>query len=383
MDAIHSVAPQSVILLLSFTSKVNVLFSPRSWKDGALVGFFIVISGSDPDRFLALKDNPPFQSFKCIQVLRLQLPQTLKFITRLIYYFKLNPNADKFECCKNIHPQLEWTDLDEIKLGTIKHLWGPELVEYCSVISDKIKQKISEYSLEEAFLYVPRDPPRNLEEDMLKSLNITEKDVERLYADFLEHCFPSFYQTLESFKCYMAKYGFEKNDCRLSKLFRAFNYSRNGYLSFHEFLLGIACMEPSIPHGEFRVKFIFRYYDTDDTGMLSEDSFKKLIMDMYPNTSEKEIKIKMDEALKAIGTTGGKVSSKDFIIAVGSHKFRGTSSLCRSSKPIFNQITRSIVAKSLSRPRSLNALGNALIKRQYNGELGLRQYHSVDYHQLV
>ncbi len=62
-----------------------------------------------------------------------------------------------------------------------------------------------EYSLDQAFFYVPRDPLRNLEEEMLKSGNITEKDKERLFGDFVEHCFQSRFLTIVSFKDYMSK----------------------------------------------------------------------------------------------------------------------------------------------------------------------------------
>jgi hypothetical protein len=38
---------------------------------------------------------------------------------------------------------------------------------------------------------------------MLKELNIGEAEVEKLYSDFIEHCFPAFSMTLHSFIDYM------------------------------------------------------------------------------------------------------------------------------------------------------------------------------------
>lgn len=243
----------------------------------------------------------------------------------------------------------------------VDYLWGPELVEFGRIISNSVVQQVCEFSLDEAFLYVPREPPRNLEEAMLKSIHITEKDVERLYADFIDHCFPSFYQTLESFKCYMAKYGFEKNDNRLYLLFRSFNYNNNGFLSFHELLIGLATIEPNTSHGESRVKFIFRYYDVDGAGALNYEKFKKMIIDMNPTATPDAINQKVSEGFSVIGTKlidgQQQISSDDFIVAVGSHRFRGTSNLCRSSKPIFTQISRTIAARTLKKLTANSNLG--------------------------
>ena len=340
----------------------------RSWKDGAIDGFCLVLSGgtTNKEMFEELKQSPPYASFKCMQIFRLQVPQTLKFITRTIYYFRLNPIAENFKCCQAIAPHLEWFSLAIIRSGRVPNLWGPELVECCKLITDKVKKKITEYSCEEAYMYVPRDPPENIEEDMLKSLHITQIDVERLYEDFVEHCFPSFYQTLTSFCCYMSKYKFEYDEARLIKLFAAFNIARNGFLSFHELLLGLACLEPNSTHGEFRSQFIFRYYDLDHTGFLTEEKLKAMVADMVPAENVEE---KLDEIISGIGGTSviGRfsVTEKDFLSAIGSHQIRGTSTLCRLPKSIFSQISRFLAMKCFSKINCKNVLGNVMIKRDY------------------
>ena len=67
------------------------------------------------------------------------------------------------------------------------------------------------------------NPPRTDEEAMLLSSNLSEKDIERLYSDFLDHCFPSMAMAFHSFRVYMTKYGFQFEDERLTHLFFAFN----------------------------------------------------------------------------------------------------------------------------------------------------------------
>lgn len=320
----------------------------RSLHEGALEGALSILSGGTMEVF---QEVPPFDRMSSMQVFRIQLPQTQRFVTRLIYYFSV-VDTPHYKCCKQLGPEYEWFDLKQVKEGRVDNLRGPELVELCNAIGDKIAEKIEEYSLEEALLYVPRDPPRNLEEDMLKALRVTEKDIERFYADFIEHCYPSFYQTYDSFKRYMAKYDFEKDEARCRKLFKAIAYKKKGYISFHEFLLGLACLEPTIQHGEYRVKFIFRYYDADENGHLSEDEFRDLIADMSNRKEDSDNR--MREALKLFKTVqlDGKtqIPASNFINAIGAHSFRGTSVLCRSTKPIFNQITKALVSKAIYTP---------------------------------
>jgi Ca2+-binding EF-hand superfamily protein len=81
---------------------------------------------------------------------------------------------------------------------------------------------------------------------MLKELNIAEAEVEKLYSDFIEHRFSAFRLTFHSFIDYITKYNYQKNDSRFLSLLNAFNYEKNGFLSFHELLLGLASMEPNL-----------------------------------------------------------------------------------------------------------------------------------------
>jgi Ca2+-binding EF-hand superfamily protein len=184
---------------------------------------------------------------------------------------------------------------------------------------------------------------------MLKELNIGEAEVEKLYSDFIEHCFPAFSMTLYSFINYMTKYSYQKNDSRFPSLFNAFNYEKNGFLSFHELLLGLASMEPTTSNREARIKFVFRYYDSDGDEFLCEDEFKKLIEDIAPECDENKLKTKYEEAIQAIGVKNNKISLQDFCKAVGSKTFRGTSNLCRSSKAILSQISQSITDRTEER----------------------------------
>src|SRR5699024_5889139 len=72
---IHCPAHDKVLV----TKRKNVRWMPfiemppkRSWEDGALVGFCLVLAAADKAKFEELKKAPPFRSYKCMHLLRIQ-----------------------------------------------------------------------------------------------------------------------------------------------------------------------------------------------------------------------------------------------------------------------------------------------------------------------
>jgi Ca2+-binding EF-hand superfamily protein len=366
--------PKHSKILVSREEKSKYVWLPfvylptqRTWNDGAIDGANIILANGDAQAFVALQSKPAIAEATAMQMFRLQLPQTQKFNIRLIYFVKLSDKSD-FKCCADTS-RLKWMNAQDVQRGKIDNLWGPEIADFSQKISAAIVHTINEYSLDEALTYVPRDPPRNLEEEMLKSTNYTEKDVERLYSDFVEHCFPSFFMTQTSFNDYMSKYGFEKADKKLELLFRAFNFHKNSFLGFHEFLLGLTSIDPMASNGQSRIKFIFKYFDVDSDGYLNEKEFTTMVREIYPKDSNSVIKQKATESMKMIGTKGSKgVFFEDFFRAVGAHKFRGTHSLCRSNRPILAQISRSMASRTLKRSSDKKLKLESILKdRKYKG----------------
>lgn len=353
----------------------TVFTNNRSWNEGALTGSYEILSGGVTERTVALKHNPPYEEAKLIEVYRLQLPQSANFVIRLMYFIKLSPNSSNknFKCCQDTD-QIVWVSNSTIAKNELRYVWGPEIFNFCRWITHPGRQKVRENGIEFALYYLPRDQAKNPEEEMLKTAKMTEKDVERLYGDYIDHCFPSFYMTVWSFKVYMVKYKFEQNDKKLVRLFNTFNFNRNGFLSFHELLLGLASIEPATMHGQARVKFVFRYYDFGNKDFLSEDDLRHMVQDMYPRNTDEEIENKFRESLKVftfkqIRNQRG-ITFDEFYKAIGKHYFRGTSVLCRSSKPIFAHISRHMTAQqieSTSKDKRIS-LANILKKRSYSGK---------------
>lgn len=361
----------------------------QSWKDSAQAGLCLLLANSDPAKFDALKKSLPYESFRCLQMLRLQLPAASKFVTRMIFYFKIKSSSSEanikqtkrnssksssFTCCQPIGSQLKWFPLKDIIEGKVKlpngesaAFWGPELVEHCKLIQGKQsvrKVQILENSLEDVIQLAPREPPRTAEEELLHGLHLSSADVERMYDDYVDFCYPSYYLTATSFVHYLRKHGLEfgRGNRYSEQLFYAFNLTGSGRLSFQELIFGMALFDKSAANGPLRYKFIFRFYNATEnqSGMLSSEQLKALLADMGPSYKE-------DSKLK---TLMGGIGLQGFINAVeGGSIPADINSLVRSPTATFPSITRSIAIKNIApnmkaSPVGKN-LGSVIIKRHH------------------
>jgi len=107
-------------------------------------------------------------------------------------------------------------------------LWGPELkilvVKYAKGFERKF---IYEYDLDHVLCYLVHEDMQHMFQAKLLH-HCSADTVLALYEDYIEHCFPSFYMTLESLKQYLVKYGFDKGDTRFAALFRDATYKKRG-----------------------------------------------------------------------------------------------------------------------------------------------------------
>lgn len=272
----------------------------------------------------------PFTAITLLEIQRVQLPQTLNFLQRMIFYVKLNPECTGLRCCTS-SKTITWMTHKELA-GGLDNLWGPELVQYSRVVAANFEgydERIEEFNIDDVYLYSPRDPPRNAEERMLLELNISEKTIEVLYNDFLDHCWPSLSLPIDSFKHYLRRYGLHPRDDRLNALFLAFNYQKNGYVTFHELLLGLVALEPLAIHSDTRIKFIFRFYDAGSKGFLDMEDVTKLTADLNQCNGAEELRKQSLKLAELVGTTTRNegvesITFGNFHDAIVSQRLRGT-----------------------------------------------------------
>lgn len=356
-----------------------------SWRKAITEGVALILGEQDKkitERLKNLSQPKLVYDNKILEVSQFQLPKTLRIINRVICLISLK-NIGKISqnMCPNHRnsESIEWFDMDKV---TQTNFWGPEVAhslrKYERWISDSKKvpryQEEKEFLSDDIFRYYGRSPAKNMEEYLLSGLKINEGVVERLFTDYFEHCFPSFYMTKISFVEYLCKYGFERNEKKLNNLFNAFNYLSTGYLSFHEVLLGIAFIDPKIQHMESRFKFVFRYYDCDRNGFLSEKEFRALIKDMLRTDSDNVIDQRVKEQMRKMNATAKGVDYEAFRRSVAhkdqNFRFQGTSSLCRASTQLFSVIQGALLDryKDMTKQKELKiTIAEYLKQKSYSG----------------
>ena len=134
---------------------------------------------------------------------------------------------------------------------------------------------------------------KNQRQMILKALKITEKQIDLFLIDFIEHCFPTNVMSFLSFKVYLRKYcEFFVEEKWLKRIFNycAVNWNNfGGYVCFASLLIGLAFLDSECPSLRCRLQYIFRYYDFDRDGYLSEEELREIVRDIDTNRSQEEI----------------------------------------------------------------------------------------------
>jgi diadenosine tetraphosphatase ApaH/serine/threonine PP2A family protein phosphatase/Ca2+-binding EF-hand superfamily protein len=133
-----------------------------------------------------------------------------------------------------------------------------------------------------------------------------------------------------------------------SHIFRSFDAHQRQALTFRDYLLGLAAMEPCTQHGgapaELRCRYIFRYYNQMNDGQLHPSEFRNMVEDIrrlkqLPLDAEL-IDEDVQSSAKLFGDSVKETLSLcDFLAAVGSLKFRGTSILFRLPQSALCQLS--------------------------------------------
>ena len=275
---------------------------------------------------LACPDTPkgyiPFTPLEPIHYWRLQVPISLKFITRIVFRTSLKPEGGK--CCKDTKGgEMLWLMEKEVSLMG-KDIWGPESAVFWTA---KFPAQLYPSTREESIsAWYERRPP-----SLTQALHLTgygQEVCNRLHLDFVQWCYPAQFMTRTSLCAYLIDIKWAKDWTHVLDYFRAFSQNNLPYIEFSEFIRGIAFMDNRTPHGSeqgrIRCEYIFKFYNSKPDGKLHEEDLRRLIADCANPHNQN-----LDHIMSAHGPLPWSLDT--FMNVIGSMKIRGTSKLFRGA----------------------------------------------------
>lgn len=157
-----------------------------------------------------------------------------------------------------------------------------------------------------------------MNEKLFNHVNFELADVLILYNEFLSTCYPAEQMTFATFVIFCAKLDFQYTFPKFCMLFNSYDLASRGYISFVEFLTGLALMEENLASAqttldeslrdlsEQRFKAFFRFYDADLDGRLNYPELLLMINDYV---------------LEILSTTGGSTLPAVFQTSEDKSKF--------------------------------------------------------------
>ena len=306
-------------------------------------GVSLILSDGDSRLFAKYKEERPFDT-NTLEAFAFQLIQTKFGFTRFVCLVGLHSDNPVLQCCRKTS-RIIWLNAEYFPKD-FTNILGDFLkstIDFEKLMND-IRMEYGIYSV----LCPPFIPSYSIdgeseydEHNILKSFDVTEKQIEFFFFDFIEHCFPAIYMTFLPFKTYLKEYGFVESEKCLQRMFYGFalhliNPDDIALLE-GDLLIGLAFLDNGCPSYECRLEFVFRYYDFDRDGYLSEEEFKEMIRDIDTNQTQEVIeRIVLDNTLLN-GSPNG-MTFEEFYFGVREGWLEGTDRLCRFESQILGKI---------------------------------------------
>ena len=300
-------------------------------------GLSLILSDGDSQLMAKYREERPFDTH--VSEMRLvYLKHTKIVFTDSQCFVRLHSNNLGFQCCQKTS-RILWLSFEHFLNDDINSLWSITL-KTNEIYSFWDKIIIQSLILEHPFqtwskYYQFKDEPQNKGQILLKALKITEKQIQLLLVDFIEHCYPTTEMSFTSFKVYLRKFStgnfFAHEKC-LRRLFKCcgnhFNNVYGNCFFFENLLLELALLDSGCPSSELRVTFIFYYYDFDSDEYLNEEEFRELVRDIDTNQSEEEIERVVSDNMFMNESEKG-ISLQEFQFRIEENWLEGTDGLCR------------------------------------------------------
>ena len=304
-------------------------------------GICLLLSDGDSRLFAKYKEQKPFDTNISL-VMDLHLIQAKCGFSRFICFARLHSDNPEFQCCRKTsrifwsNPEYFPKDLPDVSIKIyckdFESLMN-EIRIFHGINNELLPAFISNYSI--------NDEPEYVEQMILKLFNITEKQIELFFIDFIEHCFPEMAMNFPSFKAYLKKYGLFYSEKYLQRIFYGFVGGSEQFnllaLFEGELLIGLAYLDFECPSYKCRLRFVFRFYDFNRDGYLSREEFKEMIRDIDTNQSQEEIeRVVSDNILLNDSEIG--MTFEEFYFQVREGWLEGTDRLCRFDLQILRKI---------------------------------------------
>jgi len=152
-------------------------------------------------------------------------------------------------------------------------------------------------------------------EYIMDKTKLEEHIVKKWYVGFLRD-YPNGKMTQETFyQMYQILFPGGSTEKFCYHVFRTFDTDHNGYIDFVEFLLAINITSSGTP--EEKLKWVFKLYDVDGNGTISQNEMTKVVQSMYDMLAPEESKTderaneKAKEVFQQLDLNGDLVLSED------------------------------------------------------------------------
>ena len=268
--------------------------------------------------------------------------------TRSVYLVRLHSDNPVLQCCRKTS-RIIWLDIESVLNNNIDCFWGLQVKRYLENFDEEIQSVRGDYTIITDIFngYTLTF----FGEQLLKTLNITEKQIQLFYMDFIEHCFPTTAMTFISFKDYLGKYGFKTSEKIIKRLFNNFSNDttlneRDEYLLFVDLLLGLADIDPQNILESGRIAFVFRYYDFNRDGYLSKEELREMIEDIHENETSDMIDSIVNDYWLLINPFEEGIDFTDFLVSVNNQTIILPDNLCRFENRILMKIISTLETKN-------------------------------------
>lgn len=120
---------------------------PATWEETAFeAALNLALCGQEDDdtveeeeierRIAKYRKYPPFSAFNLVHLMRIQLPHSERFITRLVFLVKIHNLRIDCNCRSNSSETscVRWYPIEDAIEGNLENVWGPEVAFFSRLL---------------------------------------------------------------------------------------------------------------------------------------------------------------------------------------------------------------------------------------------------------